>query len=295
MGSGSTDVGGVYRSTDGGVNWTKMTNGLIGSIGFGATDVVVDPTNTNIAYAADWSDGIYKTTDANAVVQPTWTKLTNGLPLTGSFTRVSLAISPSSPQTLYALIANNDYIIDGFYRTVNGGVSWNSIALPSALPGGQIGWGQGFYNLVVAVDPTTPDIVYLGAIFLWKAVRNPVTNTWTFTDISETIHVDNHAFAFDPTNHLIIYSGNDGGIYRSNDGGVTWIDSINKGLCITQFEFMDQYRTSDSVVVVGTQDNGTQQFRGSPVFYLSDFGDGGYVSVDPTDPSNNLVHVTCRL
>ena len=81
--------------------------------------------------------------------------------------------------------------------------------------------------------------------------------------------------AFQPGNHLVVYAGSDGGIYRSADGGVTWSDSINKGPCITQFEFIDQHPTSDAVVFGGTQDNGTEQFRNSPVFYHSDDGDGG--------------------
>ena len=55
-----------------------------------------------------------------------------------------------------------------------------------------------------------------------------LSGSWNFTDIGGNIHEDNHAFVFDPTNSSIIYTGNDGGIYKSTDRGTTWIDSINK-------------------------------------------------------------------
>ena len=80
---------------------------------------------------------------------------------------------------------------------------------------------------------------------LWKAIRDPNTNNWEFFNIGERIHPDNHSFAFSPDNPEIVYAGNDGGIYRSNNAGSTWDDQINKGLCITQFNYMDQSTTSD--------------------------------------------------
>ena len=128
-----------------------------------ATDVAIDPATPTTVYAAFWGQGIYKCTNAGAAT-PTWTKLTSGLPASG-FTRILLGISPSSSQTLYALIANGSYLVNGFCRTTNGGTTWTAIP----LPGGNIG-GQGFYNLNVAVDPTTPDIVFLSGISCWKQI-----------------------------------------------------------------------------------------------------------------------------
>jgi photosystem II stability/assembly factor-like uncharacterized protein len=273
---------GLFRSINSGVAWYSMS----GLPAAAATDVVIDATTPSTVYAAFWSQGIYKSNNASALT-PTWTKLAGGLP-TSSFTRIALGISASSPQTLYCLMsgptsANESlaYLVNQFYVTTNGGTSWSGIALPS----GNIG-GQGFYNLNCAVDPTTPDIVYLSSISLWKAVRSG--STWTISDIGGAFHPDNHAFAFDPANHLVIYAGSDGGIYRSTDGGASWSDSINKGLCIAQFEFIAQHPTSDAIVFGGTQDNGTEEFRNDTVFYHADDGDGGFCLVDFNQPNNVL-------
>jgi photosystem II stability/assembly factor-like uncharacterized protein len=271
---------GLFRSTDSGSTWIRMSNGV--PLNY-ATDVIINPANADIVYAAFREKGIFQTTNANATT-PAWNKLTGGLPATSGF-RISLSISPSSPQVVYALMSDSGgNLINQFYNTTDDGNTWKSIPMPN----GNIG-GQGFYNLNIAVDPNTPDIVYLGAISLWKASHDATTGTWNFTDIGGNIHVDNHAFAFDPKNSSVIYAGNDGGIYKSTDGGTTWIDSINKGLCITQFEFLDKHPTSDAFVMAGTQDNGTEQFRNSPVFYHAAYGDGGYAAIDQTQP-NNMIH-----
>ena len=280
---------GLYRSNDGGVTWTALTSGL--PSGVPATDVVMDPLTPNTIYVAFWNRGIYKSTNADAPA-PTFTQLTSGLPVataaapSGVF-RIALGISSSSPQTVYALMSNNDttaasgYTIDKLYFTTNGGAAWAQIA----LPGGSIG-RQGFYNLAVAVDPTTPDIVYLSATSLWKAVYSG--GTWTISDIGGGFHPDNHVLAFRPGDHMTLYAGSDGGVYRSTNGGAVWDDAINKGLCIAQFEFIDQHPASTAVVFGGTQDNGTEQYRGSEVFNHADEGDGGFVIVNQSDATNVL-------
>jgi photosystem II stability/assembly factor-like uncharacterized protein len=280
---------GIYRSTDGGEKWKRMNTGLPSISTMGSTDIVLNPNNPDIAYAAFYGIGIYKTTNANAN-DPQWNKLTTGLPL-GGFSRIVLGISKSSPNTIYALMANGNYIIDKFFKSTDGGSNWNRINFPN----GNIG-GQGFYNINIAVNPKDENVVYLSGISVWQAVYNPANNNWKFTDIGKRIHPDNHSFAFSPENHDIIYAGNDGGIYRSENAGKTWNDQINKGLCITQFEFMDVAATSTSgiKVLAGVQDNGTLIYDGSPTFYHSADGDGGYVCIDPNN-SENMWHTYYQL
>jgi photosystem II stability/assembly factor-like uncharacterized protein len=287
---------GLFRSTNGGLNWTPLSSGL--PTGTAATDVVLDAA-ANTVYAAFWGRGIFRSTNADAAT-PTFTQLSGGLPVAtapspNGVTRIALAISASNPQTVFALMANNDltryqphfgapynYAIDKFYVTRNGGTSWSAIALPRPVTDG-IG-GQGFYNLAVSVDPSTPDIVYLSGISLWKAVKSGAS--WTITDIGGAFHPDNHVLAFRPGDHLQLWAGSDGGIYKSSDGGATWDDSVNKGICIMQMEFIDQHPASTAVVFTGTQDNGTEQYRGSVVFTHADEGDGGFVVINQDDPTH---------
>jgi photosystem II stability/assembly factor-like uncharacterized protein len=300
---------GIYRSLDGGESWTIMKGGDLSSTDTtGATDIVLDPINPDTAYAAFYEDGIFKTEEATTG-EPSWEKLTIKDLEPNSFSRIALGISPSSPRHIYALMAtkerpfNSKYehpdedredIIDHFCRSEDGGINWIPIPLPgsgtlfSPWAKDSIG-GQGTYNIHIAVDPNTPDIVYLGGVSLWKAIRTPSTDSWSIKDIGITIHADHHAFAFDPVNSSIIYAGNDGGIYKSKDAGESWIDTINEGPCITQFEFMAVHPLSDAVVAAGTQDNGTVQFRNNSVFYHMDLGDGGFISIDPLE-SNNVIH-----
>jgi photosystem II stability/assembly factor-like uncharacterized protein len=294
---------GLYRSTNAGRTWTNMISSPLPDSDprRRVTDVCIDPVTPTTVYAAFWGGGIYKSTDAGAAT-PTWTRLAGGLPIEtdpppNGFTRIALAISPSSPQTLYALFANNETTprgtppsypsaIDKFYVTTDGGSSWKSIHLPGG-PGRGIG-GQGWYNLNVAVAPSTPDIVYLSGMSVWKAVHNTSTDAWTITNVGKNIHADHHALAFQPGSPSIIYAGCDGGIYKSTDAGATWSDTINEGPCITQFEFIDQHPDSDAVIFGGTQDNGTLQFRNSPVFNHAADGDGGFVIIDQRQPANVL-------
>jgi photosystem II stability/assembly factor-like uncharacterized protein len=273
---------GLHRTTDGGATWVQLTNGLpaISGAVTAATDLLFDPSTPATAFAAFWGSGIYKTTNANAV-NPSWTKLAGGLPTT-SLGRISIAISPTAPLRLYALIANASDSLNGFYASSDGGATWAAIAVASGVVS-----LYGAYTANIAVDISTPDIVYLSGVSLYKAVKSGTT--WSVTDVGGKFHPDNHAFASHPTNHLVIYAGSDGGAYMSSDGGTTWNDTFNEGLCIAQFEFIDQHPTSDAVIVGGTQDNGTEQFRNSPAFYHSADGDGGSAGIDHTTP-RNVIH-----
>ncbi len=277
----SSPRAGVYKSNDGGQSWTRLNNGLPAINTYAATDLIIDPSYPNTAYVAFWGEGVFKTTNLDAA-QPNWNNVVIGSNL-GDFSRIALGISKSSTNVLYALIADSNYQINNFYQTTDGGNTWNKISLPN----GNIG-EQGFYNLHVAVHPTNSNIVYLSGISLWKATLDNNSNNWIIEDIGEQFHPDNHAFAFDPTNPNTIFAGSDGGIYRSVDGGNTWDDGINKGLCITQFEFMEQDPTNERLIILGTQDNGTVRYFGSNdgQFYHADEGDGGFVCIDPTQPRN---------
>jgi photosystem II stability/assembly factor-like uncharacterized protein len=273
---------GLMRSQDGGATWTAITSGLpaLSTSVISCTDVAYDPGNANRAWCAFWGSGIYRTGDANAAT-PTWTKLTTGLPAAG-ISRIAFALAPSNHDAIFALIADspvNTAPAKGVYGSIDGGDTWSTITTSLTIVGS--------YTLNIAVDVSTPDVIYVSGRELYRCVQSG--GAWTVTNVGTRIHVDNHAFASHPTNNLQIYAGTDGGIYKSADGGSTWDDSINEGPVITQFEFIDQHPLSDAQVIGGTQDNGTEMFRNSLVFYHSADFDGGQAGIDPANP-NNVIH-----
>jgi photosystem II stability/assembly factor-like uncharacterized protein len=269
---------GLCRTTDG-TTWATVTGGglpAMSSTVIACTDVLIDGSDStgNTVFVAFWGDGIYKSTGALSAA-PSWTKLTTGLPAGSAISRISLAQAPSSPNTKFALFATSGDAFHSVCRTTNAaGTSWSQCF----NTGVQL---YGAFTSNIAVDPTTPDTLYVSGVELYKATFSGTS--WSVSNVGTNIHPDSHAFAFHPTNSLVIYSGNDGGIFKSSDGGATWDDKFNIGLNILQYEAIDDYAYSDALILGGTQDNGTNSFRNGPVFYHNDDGDGGYCAINEID------------
>ena len=167
---------GVFRSKDGGKTWQKV---LYKNDSVGAIEVVIDPANSQVVYAGLWNTrrppwytyqpsngpggGLFKSTDGGT----TWTQLAGGLPTTG-FGHSGLAIAPSNPRRLYAVVDTgkdaNGRDTGGFYRSDDAGATWTSLG--AEAPGL---WGRGWYFEVVAVDPRNPDIVYVPNVAVYRS------------------------------------------------------------------------------------------------------------------------------
>lgn len=274
---------GLYKTTDGGKTWKQM---LQISEHTGVTDVVLDPTNPDVLYAAAFQrqrkaysfvgggpeSGIYKSTDAGA----TWTKLTEGLPK-GDIGRIGLDVSQSQPRTLYATLETRTTEV---YRSDDYGASWTKQGTYSQFP-----WYMG----QIRVDPQNPDRVYLLGVPLFVSEDGGLTNR----AIGTSAHVDYHAMWIDPTNpdHFVV--GNDGGVYISYDRGAT-MDFVGN-LPIAQYYAIEtDNRLPFYYVYGGLQDNnswaGPSQTRNRQGITSNDWfvtvgGDGFYSAVDPTDPT----------
>lgn len=282
---GSGGERGVFKTTNGGKTWSPS---LTISEHTGASDLVMDPRNPDVLYAAAYQrerhvytliDGgpesaIYKTTDAGK----TWTRVRSGLP-SGNLGRIGLAISPADPGILYATVeaANRS---GGVYRSTDGGASWqkrNPIQ-PGAM----------YYAQIVA-DPKLAGRIYE----LDTTISVSDDGGTTFAPLGEpNKHVDNHVIWIDPADNDHYLVGCDGGLYESWDRAATWEWKTN--LPLGQFvDVAVDYAAPFYNIYGGTQDNNdeggpsrTYSSNGltSAAWRITHGGDGFHNAVDPTDP-----------
>ena len=263
---------GLWRSTNSGVDWTHLANPP-GSVYDSPDDLAVDPDNSAVLYAGFSSDGVFKSTDTGA----TWSELGGGaspLPTGGSVGRVVVAAAKAS-QNVYAAIENTTTgDVLGVYSSPDSGATWSVRSYPSTLC--NFGGGaQCWYDLVVAVDQADPTTFYVAGTTLVK-FSSVSYSTLAFPD---GIHVDFHSLVFDGANRL--WLGNDGGIYRTPDGGSSFTN-LNGNLSLTQFE--PGISGGTARLLGGTQDNGTIRLTsanddGAEI----KTGDGGATALNPTN------------
>lgn len=279
---------GVYKTTDGGKTWTQV---LKIDEHTGVNDIVMDPRNPDVLYAAahqrrrsDYAyvsggpgSGMYRTTDGGK----NWEKINNGLPA-ADIGRIGLAISPADPEYIYAIVeAAKD---EGFYRTTTRGAKWEKMSNHQT--------GGNYYNEVIA-DPKNKDRVYT----MGYAISISNDGGKTFNPIGEqSKHVDNHALWVNPNDPNHMRNGCDGGIYETWDGAKTWQFKAN--LPVTQFYKVEVDNTEPFYFVYGgTQDNfslgGPSRTRSengivNDDWFVTQGGDGFESAIDPQNP--NIVY-----
>ena len=294
---------GIYRSTDGGANWTQILTAS-GAIG---TGVVFDPSNGNNVYAAlgaiggNANNGVYKSTDAGA----TFTKLAGGLPTSG-IGRIELAIAPSSPATVYASIAdgtNGSSTLLGLFKTMDGGTSWTQVTNGATF---DYCGTQCFYSHTIAVSPVNPNLVFAGGsggtgagVSITQTVFRSNDGGMNWTDVhagaTTRVHADQHALRFS-ADGTRLYDGNDGGAWRTDNptAAVGTFDWVNLNGTLTLAEFYPGFAVDENNAnraFGGTQDNGTIAFSGNALWDQVACGDGAANLVDRKVPST--VYVMC--
>lgn len=248
------EMRGVFKTTDGGRTWTKM---FYRSARTGAIDLVMDPGDPNVIYAAmwqrirrKWSDprvepgynegGIWKTTDAGQ----TWTDANEGLPAPQHRGRIGIDVAGSNPNVLYAFVDNYDegrppragerdayrrLIVESrikaaeVYRTDDKGKTWRKVSESNDFMGqhsGTYGWVFG----QMRVDPANENTIYTLGLGL-----NVSKDGGKSFSALRGMHGDHHGLWIDPKNSSVLYNVNDGGFYMSADAGKTWTFAVSAG------------------------------------------------------------------
>jgi photosystem II stability/assembly factor-like uncharacterized protein len=292
---------GLFKTGDGGKTWTKLTNGLPNDGKTGAIDLVMNPNDPNILYAAFYqrlrkpyrfdsggpNGGIFKTSDGGK----TWVKLTKGLP-TGDTGRIGLDIYRQNPQILVAIIEHGfqpqtyeaDYqnmtlLGSGIYRSEDGGESWTYMNRYNNRP---------FYYSQIRLNSLDDQRVYV----LTTTIRLSDDGGKTFRagELEFEGGLDFHAMWLDPNNKDRYYLGKDKGLTLTHDHGKTF--QLFDNLPVGQFYAIGVDMRDPYFVYGGTQDNGSW---GGPSFskdvrgILTDswwklhWGDGMFAQIDPTD------------
>ncbi len=213
---------GVFKSTDGGQTWDKI---LYVSDKAGAGDIVMDPNNPRILYAASWqmkrngyrmdSGGpdskLFKSTDSG----DTWTEITTnkGLP-PGPWGIVGVAVSPMNSQRVWAVIEADK---GGVYRSDDGGNTWTKTNENRSLR--QRAW---YYSRITA-DTQNEDIVYIMNVSYGVSKDGGKT-----FELKRAPHGDHHDLWIDPLDNQRMVIADDGGAQVSNDGGANWTTYHNQ-------------------------------------------------------------------
>ncbi|MDA8948536.1 glycosyl hydrolase [Flavobacteriaceae bacterium] len=276
---------GLYKTIDGGKSWNRV---LGNNEWTGVTDIMIDPRNSDVLYAATWDrhrtvaalmgggpgTAIYRSDDGG----DHWTKLTNGLPKS-NLGKIGITISPQNPDVVYAAI-ELDRTQGAVYRSEDRGASWKKMS--NTVSGGT---GPHYYQELYA-SPHKFDRLYLMNV----RVLTSEDGGKTFVQIKEKDkHSDNHAIVFKKDDPNYIMLGTDAGIYESFDLAETW--RYIKNLPLTQFYKVAVNNAEPFYHVFGgTQDNGSaggpsatdeEQGIANKHWYKTLFADGHQSATDP--------------
>jgi photosystem II stability/assembly factor-like uncharacterized protein len=276
---------GIFRSTDGGITWTKA---LYVDEGVGAADVARDPSNPDVLLAAMWrfhrsawhlesggdGDGIYRSTDGGA----TWALVQGGGLPSGTLGRIALAYAASDPHRVYALIESGQGLL---WRSDDGGTTWTKTSSNTLID------ERPFYYTRLVVDPHDANHLFSVSVLLAESTNGGAS--WHRS--GRGLHGDHHDLWIAADGKTIL-EGNDGGIGLSRDGGASW--EWRRVLPIAQFYHVATDRRAPAYTICGgLQDNGswcgpsrTGDARG---ILARDWtriggGDGTWVVPDPRDP-----------
>ena len=296
-----SDSYGVYKSIDGGANWTLLTLPLTtngnkhcpNDIEIGIDNKIWVSTTKSFAYS-DGGGKVFCSSDNGVTFEDKYTVTGNG-----GGARVEIEASGTNANTIYVLsqlkqATTTDAVEVKIIKTTDGFATSTVTALPTGNETRETTYGftgaQAFYDLMIEADPTNDQIVYVGGIDLYRSA-NGCTSWTAISNWYTNVHSDQHTMTFKPGNPNVALFGNDGGVYyagslstATSSSGIT---SRNNGFNVTQFYSIGVGPTSigtGDYFTGGAQDNGSQYFAGvsSSVNGSSEVqdGDGAFCMFD---------------
>lgn len=274
---------GIFRTTDGGKNWTKV---LYKDDNTGGIDLAFDPANPNIIFAALWQarrspwgmdsggpgSGLYRSSDGGN----TWKRLSgHGLP-DGIIGRIGVAVAYGNSNRIWALIEAEK---GGLFRSDDGGENWSLINADRQYR------QRAFYYTHIFADPRSADGVYV----LNTGMYRSNDGGRTFRPI-RVPHGDNHGLWIDPGDPERMIESNDGGANVSTNGGASWTAQSNQPTAqfyhiVTDNRFpyylYGAQQDNSSVGIASASDHGGID---RPSWYPVGGGESGYIAPDPHDP-----------
>ncbi|MGA8431260.1 MAG: glycosyl hydrolase [Candidatus Sulfotelmatobacter sp.] len=281
------DERGVFKTKDGGKTWNKVLAGANGSSGCGL--IAMSKQEPKTIYASMWDfrrqgwtfrsggpgSGLFKSTDGG----DHWSEINEsnakGLP-EKPWGRVAVAVAPSKPQVVYANIESKK---SALYRSDDGGATWARLDASNYVI-----W-RPFYFGNLIVDPKDENKIFKPDLIL--LLSNDGGRS--FNNVSGGAHGDFHDVWINPKNPNVVISGDDGGLWRSEDGGNRWKHQLN--LPVSQFYHVSTDNSDPYHVYGGLQDNsawvGDSSYPGgvSNSRWENMFGgDGFWMFEDTADP-----------
>ncbi len=262
--SGGSSNTGLFKSTDGGISFTRLTANMY-------VDLEFKPGDSQTIYAGTKVGMIYVSTNGGT----TWTKTFDNYNSGGR--RIVLAVSAAQPNWVYAVEANSSNKLYGVYKSTNSGTSFSMVYDGSVANHNLLGLvtdgsgttGQGSYDLALDAMPTDANTLYLGGINTFKSTDGgsswTAVNCWTGSPTynkngAPVVHADKHMLRFRSSDNAL-FETNDGGIYQTSDGGNSWTDKTN-GTIPSQFYRLSVAQTTSTEIIGGLQDNGTKYYSG---------------------------------
>jgi photosystem II stability/assembly factor-like uncharacterized protein len=283
-----SDERGVYKTSDGGKTWRKVLAGANGSTGCAMISAISSDPNT--IYATMWDfrrqawtfrsggpgSGIFKSTDGGEHWNEINESNAKGLPAK-PYGRIAIAVAPSKPNVVYAMIESKK---SALFRSDDAGQSWKQLDASQYMV-----W-RPFYFGNLIVDPKDENKIFKVDLVLLLSVNGGKS----FSPVSGSAHGDFHDVWIDPNNSNTIIAGDDGGLWRSLDGGTRWEHFMN--LPVSQFYHVSVDNADPYHVYGGLQDNsswvgdssypgGVTNSRWENMFG----GDGFWMWEDPSDPN----------